>query len=126
MPSFFVLLVVLWPSSSQNWHTANTHQSDSTLTVNKLLIEDCRDAWVAHDKFLHCATSTALSGFTYYYMVTHGDKSAEKAQVYALSFTACVGITKEIYDGKKKGCFSWKDLLWNGVGLTVSFFAFMR
>lgn len=126
MASFFLLVALLWPSSSQNWQTIDMHQSDSTLTVNQQFVKECQDAWVGHDKFLHCATSTALSGFAYYYMLTHTEKSACRARAYALSFAACAGLGKELYDLRTNRCFSWKDLLWNGVGLTVSFFAFMR
>lgn len=95
------------------------------LSVNEV-IRECHDAWTSQDKFLHFSVSTALSGFSYYYLVARSDTENTTARLYSLSLGAFAGLAKEIYDSKTKGCFSWKDLVWDGVGLTVGFLMFMR
>ena len=96
------------------------------LSVNEQAIRECHDEWASHDKFLHFSVSTALSGFSYYYLISHSTTANTDAQLYSLSLGAFAGLAKEIYDSKTKGCFSWKDIVWDGAGLCVAFLMFMR
>jgi uncharacterized protein YfiM (DUF2279 family) len=126
--ALFVLIVAFQWSSIDNWHGLHvqTEQPDTTLVVNEHAIRECHDAWTSHDKFVHFSVSTALSGFSYYYCASHTDAENTTARLCALSLGACAGFAKEFYDRKNKGCFSWKDLVWNGIGLCVGFLVFMR
>jgi uncharacterized protein YfiM (DUF2279 family) len=53
-------------------------------------------------------------------------KDEKKGKIYSISITALISIGKEIYDKKKKGHFSWKDLFWDGLGLTVGYLLFIH
>lgn len=84
------------------------------------------DAWFSQDKFLHFSVSAVLPGLTYYLYASRLKRDEELGKVYSISITALFGLGKEIFDKKKKGYFSWKDLFWNGVGLTVGYFIFVH
>jgi uncharacterized protein YfiM (DUF2279 family) len=108
--------------------------SNDTLEVKEKLfvrekpnLKKICDPWFSEDKFLHFSVSAALPGFSYYLYVRHLDKGNENSgKIYSISFTALIGISKEIYDKKKKGHFSWKDLFWDGVGLTIGYLVFLH
>lgn len=121
----FVLFAAFQSSFIHDWYSIRLQQPDTMLSVNEV-IRECHDAWTSQDKFLHFSVSTALSGFSYYYLVARSDTENTTARLYSLSLGAFAGLAKEIYDSKTKGCFSWKDLVWDGVGLTVGFLMFMR
>jgi uncharacterized protein YfiM (DUF2279 family) len=122
----FVLFAAFQSSFIHEWHYARLQNPDTLLQVNEYVVRDCRDAWISQDKFLHFAVSTALSGFSYYCFISHDNTERKNARLSSLSLGACAGIAKELYDRNTSGCFSWKDLLWDGIGLAVGFFAFMR
>ena len=67
-----------------------------------------------------------MVGFSYYYLISYRDTENTTARLASLSLGAFVGIAKEIYDRNTKGCFSWKDLTWDGIGLALGFLVFMR
>ncbi len=85
-----------------------------------------RDAWFSQDKFLHFSVCAAIPGYAYHVSVCRLNKDENLGRVYSISITALIGIGKEIYDKKRSGHFSWKDLVWDGMGLTVGYFVFMR
>ncbi len=84
------------------------------------------DDWFARDKFLHFSACAAISGFTYLFSIERLSRGETEGAAYSVSFTALVGLGKELYDKKHKGRFSWKDLLWDGAGLMVGYIAFIR
>lgn len=84
------------------------------------------DAWVSQDKFLHFSACASIVGLSYHTLVCRLNKDENKGKVYSISFTALIGLGKEIYDKKRKGHFSWKDLCWDGAGLAVGYFAFIH
>ncbi len=84
------------------------------------------DKWFSQDKFLHFSACASLVGLSYHTLVCRLKKDEEQGRIYSISFTALVGLGKEVYDKKKKGHFSWKDLCWDGAGLVVGYFAFIH
>ncbi|UCG91051.1 MAG: hypothetical protein JSV97_08150 [candidate division WOR-3 bacterium] len=90
------------------------------------VMQSVQDVWFSQDKFLHFSVSAALPGLTYYLYASRLKGDEELGKVYSISITALFGIGKEIYDKKKKGYFSWKDLFWNGVGLAVGYLIFVH
>jgi len=89
-------------------------------------IKSLHDPWFSQDKFLHFSACAAISGITYHFYVCRLKKDKKLGKVYSISITALIGIGKEIYDKKKKGHFSWKDMFWNGVGLTAGYLLFIH
>lgn len=68
------------------------------------------------DKAKHAAGSFII--FTSAYTLTD-DFGDRRAAVSAGGATVSLGLLKELYDWKTKGRFSWRDLLWDGVGLAL-------
>lgn len=85
-----------------------------------------KDVWFSQDKFLHFSACAALPGLTYHLYVCRLKRDENVGKIYSVSITALFGIGKEIYDKKKKGHFSWKDLFWSGLGLAVGYFVFVH
>jgi uncharacterized protein YfiM (DUF2279 family) len=90
------------------------------------LVKPSRDPWLSQDKFLHFSACAAIAGFTHHIYVYNFKKDENSGKIYSISLTGLVGLGKEIYDRKKKGQFSWKDLFWDGLGLTAAYFIFIR
>ncbi|MGB9720426.1 MAG: hypothetical protein ACPL28_02955 [bacterium] len=84
------------------------------------------DAWLSQDKFLHFSACASMVGLSYHTLVCRLNKNENQGKVYSISFTALIGLGKEIYDKKKKGHFSWKDLCWDGAGMAAGYFAFIH
>jgi uncharacterized protein YfiM (DUF2279 family) len=84
------------------------------------------DPWFSRDKFLHFCGSAALSGLGYHVYATrlHGD--TEQGGVFSVSLTGLIAFSKELYDQNRGGTFSWKDLIWDGFGIAVGYFVFVR
>ncbi len=85
-----------------------------------------KDSWVSTDKFMHFGVCAAIPGLTYYAYVYRLNQDKAQARIIAVSLTGLVGLGKEIYDKKTKGHFSWKDLVWDGLGLTAGYFLFIH
>uniref|UniRef100_A0A7V0Z7K9 DUF2279 domain-containing protein n=1 Tax=candidate division WOR-3 bacterium TaxID=2052148 RepID=A0A7V0Z7K9_UNCW3 len=84
------------------------------------------DKWFSQDKFWHFSACASIVGLSYHTLVCRLKRDEEQGRIYSISFTALVGLGKEVYDKKKKGHFSWKDLCWDGAGLVVGYFAFIH
>jgi uncharacterized protein YfiM (DUF2279 family) len=107
--------------------SSTAHGQDS-LSVRKPTL-GCRtvpDQWFAQDKFLHFSACAAITGLTYHFYVNRLNRGEDRGKVYAISLTCFVGIGKELYDKKRKGRFSWKDLCWDGLGLAAGYFLFVH
>jgi uncharacterized protein YfiM (DUF2279 family) len=115
---FFVI------AQSQNLVLSQELDSSSDSTVD-LGIKPLEDPWFSADKILHFSASAAITGLTYHFYVNRLNRPEDRGKVYSVSLTALVSIGKELYDTKKKGCFSWKDLLWDGLGLAAGYFVFV-
>ena len=53
------------------------------------------------------------------------ERDEDRGKVYAVSLTALLALGKELYDKKRKGHFSWKDLTWSGLGLLAGYLVFV-
>jgi len=110
----------------------DTLQQDTTL-LNKPNFKEKynshkknHDPWFSQDKFMHFSLSAAIPGFTYYFYACQMNKNKNEGKIISISLTALIGIGKEIYDSKTKGHFAWKDIAWDGLGLAVGYFAFVK
>ncbi len=83
------------------------------------------DPWFSKDKFMHFSISASVVGLSYHTLVCRLNKNKYEGEIISLSFTALIGIGKEIYDKKRKKHFSLKDLCWDGIGILTGFFAFI-
>ena len=90
------------------------------------ILKPVKDQWFSQDKFLHFYFSASITGLTYHLYVCRLNKDEDAGKIYSVSITALLSLGKEIYDKKKKGHFSWKDLCWDGLGLAVGYFAFIH
>jgi uncharacterized protein YfiM (DUF2279 family) len=84
------------------------------------------DPWFGRDKVLHFSAGMAIPGLTYHFYVCRLNRGEKRGRVYAVSLTILLAVGKEVYDKKKKGHFSWKDLAWGGLGLAAGYIAFVR
>jgi uncharacterized protein YfiM (DUF2279 family) len=116
--SFFVI------AQSQEFVLSQSIDSSSDSIID-LGITPIKDKWFSGDKLLHFSASAAITGLTYHFYVNRLNRPEDRGRVYSVSLTALVGIGKELYDKKKKGYFSWKDLVWDGLGLAVGYFVFV-
>ncbi|UCC12994.1 MAG: hypothetical protein JSW02_05565 [candidate division WOR-3 bacterium] len=84
------------------------------------------EPWFSRDKFLHFTASAALIGLSHHIYAArlHGD--TEQAGIFSVSLTGLIAFSKELYDENQKGTFSWKDLFWDGLGIAVGYFVFIR
>ncbi len=90
------------------------------------VLHDNSDPWFSEDKFYHLTACAAIPALTFHLCTGYGNIDATRAKVYSVSATALIGISKEIYDKKKKNHFSWKDLFWDGAGLAIGYFLFIN
>jgi len=97
---------------------------EKPLVIN-LGVKPIGDTWFSQDKFLHFSACASITGLTYHVYVCRLKRDEDRGEVYSISLTALVGIGKEIYDKKKNGHFSWKDLFWDGLGLAAGYFVFI-
>ncbi|OGC81377.1 MAG: hypothetical protein A2W07_06385 [candidate division Zixibacteria bacterium RBG_16_43_9] len=85
------------------------------------------DKWLGWDKAGHFLISAFLAGFSYsiYYKSFDNDK---KSSIYFASvFTLSLGAGKEISDMKKpKDRFSYKDLVFDVLGISAGLFIASR
>ena len=77
-----------------------------------------RDAWFAQDKLRHAFMSTAAVGFAYAGARTVGLNRSESF-VIGVSSSALAGLWKEWHDRSIGRPFSYRDLVWDAVGVTV-------
>jgi uncharacterized protein YfiM (DUF2279 family) len=86
----------------------------------------CTDGWFSQDKFLHFSACASITGLSYHTLVCRMHKDEDTGRIFSVSLTALVGLGKEIFDKKRGGLFSWKDLCWDGLGLAFGYFAFVH
>lgn len=78
------------------------------------------DSWFTEDKAMHFIHSAALASTSY--LATRKALNLEKDNsIYiSISFTASLGVAKEVYDDKSgTGNFSIKDLLYDIAGVVT-------
>lgn len=83
-----------------------------------LLFPLAMDGWFGVDKMKHFFMSAFIQSLTYSSARAVG-ASHDGAYVSATAATVGFGLGREIYDGKVKRAFSYKDLVWDGAGLAA-------
>ena len=122
MPLLFFVSIVVGQTETQ---ADSLEQSDS-LVITSEMKKVVSDPWFGRDKVLHFSAGMAIPGLTYHFYVCRLNRDEQRGKIYAVSLTALLALGKEVYDKKKKGHFSWKDLAWGGLGLAVGYIAFVR
>ncbi|MCK4306731.1 hypothetical protein KAW50_00735 [candidate division WOR-3 bacterium] len=103
-------------SSVGKKYSGQTHRSAPTA-----------DRWISRDKFHHFSYSLGLTGLSYHIYHCQFNNPNPEARYFSISLTAVAGISKELYDKfYKKSIFSYKDLVWDAVGITVGSLLFLR
>lgn len=90
----------------------------SRLLVPALLFPLALDGWFGADKMKHFFMSAFIQSVTYSSVRAAG-ASHDGAYLSATAATVGFGIGREIYDGRVKRAFSYKDLVWDGAGLAA-------
>ena len=122
MPLLFFVSILVGQTETQ---ADSLEQSDS-LVITSEMKKVVSDPWFGRDKVLHFSAGMAIPGLTYHFYVCRLNRDEQRGKIYAVSLTALLALGKEVYDKKKKGHFSWKDLAWGGLGLAVGYIAFVR
>ena len=76
------------------------------------------DGWFGADKMKHFFMSAFIQSMAYSSVRAAG-ASHDGAIVSATAATVGFGVGREIYDGRVKRAFSYKDLVWDGAGLAA-------
>ena len=76
------------------------------------------DGWFGADKLKHFFMSAFIQSMAYSSARAAG-VSHDGAFVSATAATVGFGVGREIYDGRVKRAFSYKDLVWDGAGLAA-------
>jgi len=128
MLKYLLLIVVGFQLLSAQYSPARNDTVDQhdSLHIAPEMKKQIYDPWFACDKVLHFSAGFAIPGLTYHFYVNRLNRDEQRGKVYAVSLTALLAVGKELYDKKKKGHFSWKDLAWSGLGLAVGYFMFVH
>ncbi|MEO0097811.1 MAG: hypothetical protein ABIK78_06935 [candidate division WOR-3 bacterium] len=85
-----------------------------------------KDNWFGEDKFFHFSLSSLLVGSSYHLLKCRLEKDKKSSAGFSLISTFLIGIGKEIYDKKiKKEFFSYKDLIYDVLGIFCGYFLFI-
>lgn len=88
------------------------------LVLPVLLFPLALDGWFGADKIKHFFMSAFIQSMAYSSVRAAG-ASHDGAIVSATAATVGFGVGREIYDGRVKRAFSYKDLVWDGAGLAA-------
>lgn len=88
------------------------------LALPALLFPLALDGWFGADKMKHFFMSVFIQSVAYSSVRAVG-ASHDGALVSATAVTVGFGLGREIYDGRVKRAFSYKDLVWDGAGLAA-------
>ncbi|MCX7837619.1 MAG: hypothetical protein N2323_06730 [candidate division WOR-3 bacterium] len=86
-----------------------------------------KDNWFGEDKLFHFSVSSLLIGSTYHLLKCRLKKDNKLSTYFSLTGTFFLGISKEVYDKKiKKEIFSYKDLIYDLLGILFGYFLFIH
>lgn len=74
-----------------------------------------RDPWFGRDKVLHFVASAAIQTVAHAVLRANGRAYGDASRGAAVA-TVSVGISKELWDRHRKRDFSFRDLVWDGIG----------
>ena len=97
-----------------------------TMTMYAVPGQRAQDPWFSRDKFLHFTASAGLTGLGYHVYAARLQGDPEQGAVFSVSLTGLIAFSKELYDRRRTGTFSWKDLFWDGLGIAVGYLVFIR
>ncbi|MEO0283489.1 MAG: hypothetical protein ABIN17_00235 [candidate division WOR-3 bacterium] len=80
------------------------------------------DYFFSQDKFKHFYFNLLLTNFLYFESYYSLKLEKEKALYISTSIPLTASIGKEIWDKKKKKLFSFKDLIWDIMGIALSIY----
>jgi uncharacterized protein YfiM (DUF2279 family) len=122
--SFFIFLFFFLPDSG----TGLKFQSFPISSQDSLWRErgSIEDKWLAEDKFWHFSVSLALVGSSYHLFKCRLKEKETSSTFFSLIGTFSLGVVKELWDKKKpNGHFSYRDLIYNLLGIGVGYFLFI-
>jgi uncharacterized protein YfiM (DUF2279 family) len=124
---YLVLIFIVFTLIMAQYNPAQNDTVDQydSLRIAPEMQKQMSDPWFARDKVLHFSAGFAIPGLTYHFYVNRLNRDEQRGKVYAVSLTALLAVGKELYDKKKKGHFSWKDLMWSGLGLAAGYLVFV-
>lgn len=73
------------------------------------------DRWLGRDKLLHFAASAVVQGASHAVLRSNGAGYGGASRGAAL-VTLSVGVGKEVWDSRRGGDASWRDLAWDAIG----------
>lgn len=77
------------------------------------------DRWLAEDKAQHFAMSFAATSMTY--GAARISLEPAPARTTAAGVAVMLGIGKELFDARRGGPFSLKDLVWDAAGVALGY-----
>lgn len=97
-----------------------TGQSRTTAVDSQNVVCRIPDNWFGKDKAKHFLLSAVITGAVGYYAHYEHNQNRQDSQNMAVGFSLTLGIAKEIHDKRKPaGIFSWKDLIFDGLGIVA-------
>jgi len=100
-----------------------TLYADETTSVNKDTA--IKDDWFGMDKFWHWSMSFALVGASYHLTNIRLGQDKNTALLETVSFAIACSIAKEFYDVFNEKHFSFKDLVYDALGIITGYFVFI-
>jgi uncharacterized protein YfiM (DUF2279 family) len=84
-----------------------------------------QDNWIGMDKFWHWLLSFSLVGSSYHLIHNQLDISDPEALIISVSSTFGLGVLKELYDLWQYHLFSYKDLIYDILGIVTGYVIFV-
>lgn len=107
--------------------TESRHRDLGTLIKAEREEKKSPDLWAGEDKYKHFLLSGFWSGFSYLLCHRHFEYSEGESSLISGGIVLSLGVTKEIRDGfQPDNRFSYKDLLFNVVGIGCGLFLASR
>lgn len=117
MEKIIILLILL---------NSNNLKSNYQLKEDSLKKRIYKDNWFGEDKFFHFSISSLLVGSSYHLLKCRLKRDEKSSTSFSLTTTFLIGIGKELYDKRiKKEFFSYKDLIYNLLGILCGYFLFI-
>jgi uncharacterized protein YfiM (DUF2279 family) len=89
---------------------------DTTSTRHDKILK--KDEWFGRDKIHHFSYSMGIVGLTYHVSHNQFDNPKCESRLFAVSLATVFGIGKELYDKYwRKGIISYKDIVWDTLGI---------
>jgi uncharacterized protein YfiM (DUF2279 family) len=84
-----------------------------------------KDDWFGMDKFWHWALAFTLTGSSYHFVHNQLHSPDPDATIITVSSVLVFSVVKEFYDLKRYGLFSFKDLVYDSLGIATGYGVFI-